>query len=641
MRLSPSNTAWIVCGLLVLAVFVVFGQTTDFEFVNCDDDQYVYDNPHVTQGLTAKNVAWAMTADAASNWHPLTWMSHMLDCQWYGLRPGGHHLTNVLLHAATSVLLFLVLWRMTGDLWPSAFVAAVFAIHPLRAESVAWVSERKDVLSGLFFMLTLAAYLRYVRRPFSLGRYGLVVAMFALGLMAKPMLVTLPFVLLLLDYWPLGRMTVAPPEDAAGHVKVDVAEKRSRKAKKKAKQVEAAAAPAPACSAKNVVAPQRVIVEKVPLLLLSLCSCWITSAVQVKAMSELDVLPLSTRVANAVVACAAYLGQFVWPTDLAALYLHPGMDLPAWKVVVALAVLATISVGALACWRRIPCLAVGWLWYLGMLVPVIGLVQVGRHAMADRYTYLPQIGLCIALAWGVQHVAGTWRYRRAVFGVSSALILAVLMGIASHQTAFWRDSQTLWGRALACTSNNSVAHLQFGAGLAIRGDIKGAAEHFQAALDIQPNYVKAHNNLGALLMKAGKVDEASEQFTAALRIKPDNADANSNLAAILTAGRRFDEAVQHYLKALAAEPNNSKDRCNLGVVLAQLGRMDEAIEELRRAVALAPNYAEAHANLGLALQSRGKGDEARVHFQTALTLAERENKRALSESMRAKLKRKD
>ena len=634
---TPSTAAYLVCGFLALAVWIVFGQTTNFEFVNTDDNEYVYENPHVTSGLTAKNVAWAMTANTASNWHPLTWLSHMTDCQLYQLRPGGHHLTNVLLHAITSILLFLVFWRMTGDLWPSAFVAAVFAIHPLRAESVAWVSERKDVLSGLFFMLTLAAYLHYVRRPFSIGRYLLVAAFLALGLMAKPMLVTLPFVLLLLDYWPLGRMTVSPIDVAPEELAAVAAGKPSAKSKKKAKQSETSVAPTPAWSAQKFAVPRRLLIEKLPLLFLAACSCYITSAVQIKAMSDLDVLPFSTRIANAIVAYAAYLGQFVWPTDLAALYPHPGNLLPTWKVTAAAMLLAAITAGVLACWRRVPSLPVGWLWYLGMLVPVIGLVQVGRHAMADRYTYLPQIGLCIAIAWGAKHLAGTWAYRRLFFGSASAVVIAVLMGLAWHQTTFWHDSQALWLRALRCTSNNSIAHLNYGTGLAGKGDVAGALEHVKEALNIQPNYVKARNNLGALLLKAGKLDEATEAFGAALRIKPDNADANSNLAAIRTAAGRFDDAVELYQKSLKADPSNAKDHCNLGVVFAQMNRMDESIEQLREAVRLAPDYLEAHTNLGLALESQRKTDEAREHFQTALTLAERQGKTAVADSLRARL----
>ena len=355
-------TVSVVCCLLALAVAVVFGQTVQHDFINFDDDVYVYNNPHIAHGLTGHALAWSFSTFHASNWHPLTWLSHALDCQLYGAHnAAGHHLTNVALHAAVAVLLLLLLWQMTGDLWPSAFVAAVFALHPLRAESVAWVSERKDLLCGLFFILTLAAYVHYVRHPFAWGRYLLVLGAFALGLMAKPMLVTLPFLLLLLDYWPLGRMSaleLSSPKTWRG-----------------------------------------LVVEKIPLLALAAASCAVTPLAQRQAMIPMDVVPLSARIANAVVAYVAYIGQFFYPAGLAVFYPYPSEGLPAWKVVLGMVVLVIVSAVALLGRRRMPYLFVGWFWYLGMLVPVIGLMQVGSQAMADRYTYLPQIGLCVALAW--------------------------------------------------------------------------------------------------------------------------------------------------------------------------------------------------------------------------------------------------
>ncbi len=371
-----------VCGLLLLAVVLAFGQTVGHEFVNFDDNVYVYDNPQVRQGLTEQGIRWAFTTGHAGNWHPLTWLSHMLDCQLFGNQAGGHHLTNVLLHAATAIALFLVLWRMTGDLWPSVFVAGIFAIHPLRVESVAWIAERKDVLSGLFFVLTIAAYVHYVRRPFSLGRYFLVAITLALGLMSKPMLVTTPFVLLLLDYWPLGRMAIGtlgmPP---ASVTPVSTKTRRNNRTMHERPSL------------------QWLIVEKLPLLALSVASCAATLAAQQEAMAG-ELIPLPWRLANALVSYVAYLGQLFYPVGLAILYVHPHDALPAVKVVVALLTLVGISVAVGVLRRKCPYLLVGWLWYLGMLVPVIGLVQVGEQAMADRYTYLPLIGPCIGLTWG-------------------------------------------------------------------------------------------------------------------------------------------------------------------------------------------------------------------------------------------------
>jgi protein O-mannosyl-transferase len=493
--------------LLALAVAVVFGQTVRYDFVNFDDNAYVYNNPHVACGLTQQTVAWAFTTFHSSNWHPLTWLSHSLDCQLYGTQhPGLHHLTNVVLHAAVAILLFLVLWQMTGSLWPSAFVAAVFAVHPLRVESVAWVAERKDLLSGLFFMLTLAAYVHYVRRPFSWGRHLLVIALFALGLMAKPMLVTLPFVLLLLDYWPLRRFTDKPL--AASH--------------------------APSL---------RLSVEKLPLLLLAAASCIVTSAAQRPSIAVSECLPLSSRIANALVSYVAYIGQFFYPVDLAAFYPHPRDGLPMWKIAAALLVLAGVSVAAWIGRRRFPFLLVGWLWYLGMLVPVIGLVQVGDQASADRYTYLPGIGLCIALAWGAaavgqtllsatsksEHVTHNNLRLTGYSSIASALALVMLAAIAWQQTTYWRNSTALWVRALTCTTRNATAQYNLGVTLAQRGDTATAIRCFQNALAIQPRSADAENDLGVVLAMSGRLDEAVPHFQAALRIRPDLADAHNNL----------------------------------------------------------------------------------------------------------------
>ena len=389
-RRTTMRTVLVICCLLAAAVVVVFGQTVGHGFVNFDDNVYVCNNPHIAHGLTGETVAWSFTAFYASNWHPLTWLSHALDCQLYGTQhPGLHHLTNVVLHAAVAIALFLVLWRMTGELWPSAFAAAVFAVHPLRAESVAWISERKDLLSGLFFVLTLAAYLHYVRHRFSWGRYLLVIAMFALGLLAKPMLVTLPFVLLLLDYWPLGRFATqwSPwfPRSAWEPAEVDAWNPAGRSHAERGNEKQAV---------------WRLIGEKLPLLLLAGASCVITSLAQSRSIAVAECLPLSWRIANALVGYVAYIGQFFWPASLAAFYPHPENGLPLGEIAAALLVLGGLSVTAWLGRRRCPYLLVGWLWYLGMLVPVIGLVQVGDQARADRYTYLPAIGLCIALAWG-------------------------------------------------------------------------------------------------------------------------------------------------------------------------------------------------------------------------------------------------
>ena len=377
-EVSPDNfsAAPVVCGLLLLAVALVFGQTVQHGFVNYDDNGYVSDNPQVTKGLTVQGIGWAFTTTHGSMWGPLTWLSHMLDCQLYGLHSWGHHLTNILLHAATTIILFLVLRRMTGDLWPSALVAALFAVHPLHVESVAWVAERKGLLSGLFFVLTIGAYVGYVRHRFSLLRYLAVVVLFALGLMAKPMVVTLPFVLLLLDYWPLGRIVVGT------------------------RRVPSAAGPAAGeQTAHGVCLLRRLVVEKIPLFALAAASCVAAPFTQGEAVASLNAIRLSSRITNALVSYVAYVGQFFSPVGLAVFYPHPGSSLPIWKAVGALALLVGVSAAAVAWRRRYPWVFVGWFWYLGTLVPMIGLVQIGGHAMADRYTYVTQIGLYLALAW--------------------------------------------------------------------------------------------------------------------------------------------------------------------------------------------------------------------------------------------------
>ena len=647
-----------VCGLLVLAVIAVFGQTVRHDFVNFDDDDYVYENRHVNRGLTGEAVAWAITAYHSDNWHPLTWLSHMLDCQLYGLAPGGHHLTNVILHAAAAVLLLLALRRMTGALWPSAWVAAVFAIHPLRVESVAWVAERKDVLSGLCFMSTLWFYARYVERPASRGRYLLVVASFALGLTAKPMLVTLPFVLLLLDYWPLGRISpfrggrkegeANPPRPTGGPDSLSIWAAQRQEALKTPLM------PGGTPIAELSVPPVRLVVEKIPLFVLAAASCAITLAAQHDAMRRLEPLSFPWRVANAAVAYVAYLGQMVCPVGLAVLYPRPEGPPPVMHVVAAVAVLLAISTAVFMARRKCPCLVVGWLWYLGTLVPVIGLVQVGAQAMADRYTYLTQIGLYVAIAWGAMLLAGSWPCRRWGFAVISALIVAGLMVCAWQQTRYWRDSETLWTRELACTRENPLAHSNFGVALAGHGrfdeaiahfrkalelkpdyaiahndlgmvlsgrrQVDEAIGHYQKALEIEPDYVEAHNNLGNVLADRGQVDEAIAHYRRALEIRPGDGDVQANLGYALARRGKIDEAIVHFRKALKIKPDDAETRYNFGNTLARCGLIDEAIGQYRKAVEIKPDYADAHCNLGNALAGRGQIDEAIGQYRKVLEL---------------------
>jgi protein O-mannosyl-transferase len=581
-----------VCaGLLLLTAFV-FGATVHHGFVNYDDEPYVVENPHVARGLTVEGLRWAFTQSHASNWHPLTWVSHMADVELYGVtHPGGHHLTSVLLHAATAVILFLVLLQMTTALWPSAFASALFAVHPLHVESVAWVAERKDVLSGLFFVLTLAAYVRYVQRPPSIGSYLLVAGLFTLGLLSKPMLVTLPFVLLLLDYWPLERFSPPATSDDP-----------------------------PDLGRSRVAAVRRLVIEKLPLLALAIALALVTYVVQESARGSLSNVSLSSRVANALSSYVAYLWQFVYPAHLAVFYPHPGDTLPAWRIAGACLVLGLVSAATLIWRRRHPYLLVGWLWYLGMLVPVIGLVQVGSQAMADRYTYLTQIGLSIAVAWGAMHLAGSSSFRRRLGAVVACVVLVILSAAALRQVSHWRDSETLWTHALVSTSRNHEAHNHLARALAARGETDAAITHYRQALEIRPDFVEAHNNLGNALAARGANAAAIEQYTAALRIKPDYVEAHNNLGLALADRGELETAVAQYRRALALDPEFAAAHYNLGNVLAARDEIDAAIVHYEKALHVRPDFAEVHNNYGTLLASRGQADAAIAHYQKALAI---------------------
>jgi protein O-mannosyl-transferase len=590
-------------GWLLLAVFLVFGQTLRHGFVNYDDPVYVYENPRVTAGLHASGVAWALTAGHANNWHPLTWLSHMADCQLYGLDARGHHLTNLLLHAAVAILLLWVLWQMTGHLWPSALVAALFAVHPLRVESVAWLSERKDLLSGLFFVLTLAAYLGYVRRPHSLARYLTVFALLLAGLMSKPVLVTLPCLLLLLDYWPLGRIGRPATGPTCGPALATGAG-RSR--------------PTGVLPPPLPIPLRRVLLEKVPLVLLAAAFALVTLLVQGKAVAALEAVPMGARLANALLAYVAYLGQFFYPIGLAVFYPYPSTSPAAWKVVGALLLLAGISAAAVRWRRSCPYLFVGWFWYLGMLVPMIGLVQIGAHCRADRYTYLPQIGLAVALVWGAASAAASRPRRRWAYATAAVPALWLLIGCAWQQTSHWRDSETLWNRALACTSRNHVAHNDLGIALARRGEAAAAISHYRKALEIAPDFADAHYNLALALADGGKSSEAIDHFEKALARDPDFAAVHNHLGRLLARCGRPAEAAAHLRQALKIDPDSAHAHNNSGNLLAAQGHIAEAIVHYQKALEIDPRFAEAHFNLGVALAGRGHVDEAAAHYRQAL-----------------------
>ena len=578
----------VICLCLAAITFAVFGRTFRYGFVNYDDAAYVYENEAVQKGLSLEGVGRAFTHVHAGNWHPLTTITHMLDVELYGLNAGGHHLTNVVLHSAAAILLFLALRSMTGALWRAAFVAAVFAVHPLRVESVAWVAERKDVLSGLFFMLTIWAYARYARPGRSVARYWAVFFLYAAGLLCKPMLVTLPFVLLLLDFWPLGRF--APM--ATGDVGV---EWRNRRA---------------------VI--WRLVKEKIPLMALAAAACVATLTAQKEGIRPLEQSPLSLRLANAMVSCVIYLKQMVFPGDLAAFYPYPIHGLPVWEVAAAALLLGTISTGAVLLWRRQPWWLTGWFWYLGMLVPVIGLVHVGDQAHADRYTYLPQIGIYVAGTWA----AGEWcrmrGCRRLALGSAMAGVIGILMVLAWKQTAYWKDSEILWTHALNCTSSNATACNNLGISSVQNNRIDEATHWFERALEIQPDYAEAHYGLGTALLQKGDVDGAVAEFKTALKLDPDDALACNNLGLVYFQRGQTDAAISEFEKALKIRPDFAEPYCNLG--LAYFGRqhLDDAMACFRKALELQPGLAEAHFDLGNAWLQKGDAEEAAGQFQKAV-----------------------
>jgi tetratricopeptide (TPR) repeat protein len=536
----------IVCVCLAVVTWGVFAQTLNYDFVNYDDPQYVYQNTRITSGVTLSNVAWAFTHVHSENWHPLTTITHMVDCQLHGLNAGWHHLTNVLLHTVAVVLLFLVLQRMTGALWRSAFVAAAFAVHPLHVESVAWIAERKDVLSGVFFMLTLLAYFHYTRSP-SIGRYLILALVVALGLMSKPMLVTLPFVLLLLDYWPLRRFQAIR---AGGGRQLS-----------------------------------EIIAEKIPLIALSAVSSIVTFLAQRGAIGWTEQLPVSARISNAIVTYVVYIWQMLWPAKLAVFYPHPEHRLPIWAITLATIALVGITVAAFILRKRAPYLITGWLWYLGMLVPVIGFVQVGWQGHADRYTYLPQIGLYIAVTWTVVDLTVSWRFQRIAFGAAAVLLVAVVSWRAWLQTSYWRDSETLFTHALAVTSNNDVALNNLGIIYLDKGQLDEAISKLQAAIDLRPENGPAHDNLAKALLRKGRLPEAMVHYRKFLEIEPGNVEARNTLGTALIQQGRVSEAIAQWQEVLAIEADNGNAASNLAWVFATCP--EDSIRDGARAVELA------------------------------------------------------
>lgn len=567
--------------LIAATVFAVFGRTCQFDFVNYDDDKYVFLSSRIGAGLSWQNAANAFLHSHAANWHPITTLSHMFDCEMWGLRAGGHHATSVLLHSAAAVGLFLALFRLTGACWPSATVALLFAVHPLRAESVAWISERKDVLSGLWFAAILWAYARYASREFSVVRYLLVVVTFALGLLSKSMLVTVPGILLLLDYWPLRRFAAVNTRRLFG-------------------------------------VPLGLLVEKVPLLLMSAITALATMLAHRAAKPPVDYIPLPLRIANGLISYATYLGQFVWPMNLAPFYPHPTVAPPLWQPVAAAGLLVAITALAVIARRKHPYLLVGWLWYLMMLLPVIGFIRQGDQAHADRYTYLPQIGIAIIVVWSVAQVPVTWRPRRIALPAMAVAAVLALGALAIPQVGIWRNSETLWRHTLQVAPDNWIARVNLGSEYKLRGNNDAAIAEYREAIRIRPDYALALCNIGSAFLNTGQMKDAEVYLRRAVELDKEFGEAYYNLGTVLAMQRRDDEAIQAFRNCLRTLPRFALAHNNLAVVLTNHDRLDEAETHYRQALAIKPDYDDANFNLGNLLFRRGKPDEAIARWRATV-----------------------
>ncbi len=569
--------------LLCLITILPYARVRDYDFVNYDDPEYVADNSPVQGGLTLRNIRWAFTSFHAANWHPVTWLSLMADRTFFGMRPAGFHVTNVFFHLFNALLLFFLLRAMTGAPWKSGFVAALFALHPMHVESVAWIAERKDVLSTFFLMATLLAYRWYVLRP-RLRRYLLVTVCFVMGLMSKPMLVTLPLLLVLLDLWPLKRI-----------------DRFSIKAPVQRSMV-------------------GVVVEKMPLVFLSCLSCCITVIAQRQAAAVVPIerYALGVRLANALISYGGYFLKMIIPRHLAVFYPLRSLDLAG--LVLSTVFIASMTLLSFATIRKMPYIFVGWMWYVLALLPVIGILQVGSQAMADRYTYVPYIGLFVLITWGISGFLTNYR-RSPILQIGiGALAILVLTIATDRQVSYWKSSGTLFEHALSVTTGNYVAHQNLGLFLEEQGDIPGSTVHFAEALRINPKDINALNSLGGIFLEQGLTDSAVLYFQEALRLWPDFAEASNNLGIAFARSNRLDEAIRQFNNALRLNPGNERPYINLGLALAKTGEWDGAIENFQHALSLDPQNAATHYHLGSAFENKKQYAEAAAQFNEALRI---------------------
>jgi protein O-mannosyl-transferase len=576
-----------LCLVLAIMTLSVYLQVGSHQFISFDDYQYVRDNPHVSGGITGKNVLWAFTSIEASNWHPVTWISHMADVQLYRMNPRYHHLTNVVIHTASSLLLLLLLLRCTGSLWKSSFVAALFALHPLHVESVAWVAERKDVLSAFFGILTLFFYSGYLARK-TPGRYLLALFSFLLGLMSKPMLVTLPVIMLLMDYWPLGRYR----QENQGQ------------------------------SARQLMGRMlSLIKEKTPFFALTLPSVVLTIYAQHQggSVAGLKEIPLLLRTGNALIAYVKYIGKILWPSDLAIFYPLP-TAVPLWQVIGSLLILVLLSTGAIRAGRRYPYLVLGWFWFLITLLPVIGLIQVGGQSMADRYTYLPALGLFIMAAWGVPDLVRRLRHREGILALLAGMVIIASTALTWKQIGYWQDGISLYRHALQVTSNNHLANFNLAVDLTEKGDLDGAIQAYRASLEGNTFISEAHNNLGFVLAKKGDWDAAIKEYQASLWMNPKDTRCLLNLGDAFSQQGDLKSAIKQYRQVLALTPENTDASTNLGNALTRSGDLDAAIEIYRGVLRIIPASTDVHNNLGAALARKGDLDGAISEYQAALRI---------------------
>ncbi len=583
MKQQKENNShkYIITALIIVATVVAYINVFDAQFINFDDPGYVWKNPQVLSGLNGETVTWAFQTNDQGNWHPLTWISLAADYSMFGLNPKAFHAMSFGIHLLSSVLLFWVVQRMTKSVWQSAFVAFVFALHPLHVESVAWISERKDVLSGLFWVLTMGAYALYAESD-SKKYYFLAIVLFAVGLLAKPMLVTLTFVLLLLDYWPLQRLAIGEQESSKGK-------------KKKSKTL------------------TQLVVEKIPFFILSVASSIITFIVQgqKKNVVMTEVISIRERIANAIVSYAEYIKLTLFPQGLAIFYPHPVNTFNVFALLVSVILLIGISVLVWMQYKKRPYLLVGWCWFLGTLMPVIGIVQVGMQALADRYMYIPMIGITFMLAWGASTLLKDTDAKRIILKVVFVLVVVAMMAGTYIQVGYWKNSKTLFERALAVTTDNYLAHHLLGTILADSGNGNEAINHFREAIRIMPSYERTHLNLGVALAKQGNLSEAEKHWRRALEIDPNSADVYSNLGHMYQEQGKVKEATEQFEISLRLDPYQMNAHYNYGILLAKSDKLNEAKEHFEQALRITPNYAPARKALQTIEKMQKERREAR------------------------------